>query len=411
MQGDSLVPISPHEEQGKRDVLLGFRSINQDESSDQIEELPPPASSEPTTLGPDTFTDPNSVGRPPSLVGEAIRQRYPDGTVQVLRYVRQDESGNYFNDGPWKLFNPKGQMLAEGTFENGLMQGTWSRWHPANAEGIFRAPPLSSHQGPFLSVASFNRGKLDGVWTIYDRSKRKLFEMTYVDGQRDGAATWWNNEGTIVRQIHFQSGLLEGDAMDYDASQKPVKQTTYVGGRRVYSEVAKHRGGDKKSEDFFLDAKLVLNGDDNWWDAKPAEYTRVGEPVKDGATRAWYENGQLRMEGNFHENQRQGVFRWWYSNGQQQLVGTFQMGRKAGEWTWWHENGMKEVQGSYADDEPVGKWSWWDENGKLVRSGDATTNGEKLPLPSDVETAHPDPPEAEGFEETVPNLSPPQDPG
>lgn len=403
-QDDGLVPISPREEQGRRDVLIGFRSADQDEKLEQEEELPTPKGFDETTLREKSESDPTGDVKYPSLVGEAIRQRYPDGKVQILRYVRQDDAGNFFNNGPWKLFNRDGQIMAEGQFQNGMMHGTWSRWHPTNSEGIFRTQPFSAIPGPYQSVVSFNHGKLDGVWTIFDRSRRKLFEMQYVDGLRDGSATWWNNSGSIVREMRFQQGLLHGDAIEYDDLQKPIKTTTHIRGRRVYAEVTMHRENEKKSEDYFLDAKLELNGDDNWWDAKPAEYVRNGEPVRHGATRAWYENGQPRMEGVYAEGARHGRFIWWHPNGQPQLIGEILNDKKVGEWTWWHANGMKAVDGIYVDGEPTGKWSWWDENGKITRSGEIGVNQINTRQPADTDDDTPilSPPDVEGFEEIDP---------
>lgn len=399
-QDDGLVPISPNEEQGRRDVLIHFRSGAEDEQLQQEEELPAPKSLDETTSR--TNSDPAGDNLS-SLVGEPIRQRYPDGKVQILRYVRQDEQGNYFNHGPWKLFNKSGQVMAEGQFENGLMQGTWNRWHPANSGGIFKTPSLASIPGPYLSIASFHNGKLDGVWTIYDQARRKIFEMQYVNGHRDGSATWWNDAGAVVRDMKFQNGLLHGEAVEYDSEQQPSKKTTYINGRRVYSEVTMHRENEKKSEDFFLDAKLELNGEDNWWDAEPAEYARQGEPVRHGPTRAWYETGQQRMEGAYREGARHGTYTWWHPNGQTQLIGEFQNDQKTGVWTWWHENGMKAVQGNYAGGAPLGKWSWWDENGKITRSGEIG----QQPIPANQPSLEDDqlnlnPPDVEGFEDISP---------
>ncbi len=412
-QHDGLIPISPHEEQGRRAVLIHFGGANQEESLQQDEILPSPKFSEESANRQqsegalDPTLDPAVDSGPNSLVGEPIRQRYPDGKVQVLRYVRQDEYGNYFNDGPWKLFNRTGQIMAEGQFQNGDMHGTWSRWHPINSEGIFRTKPFASQQGPFLSIASFSRGKLDGVWTIYDRSRRKIFEMQYVDGLRHGTATWWSNTGYLAREMHFDQGLPDGLAVDYDNGQKPITQTNFIQGRRVFSQIAYHEQKQKKSEDFYLDAKLALNGEDNWWDATPAEYARAGHPVRHGPANSWYENGQPRLEGNFNEGTRHGPFTGWHANGQKQLGGEFDHDQKTGSWIWWHESGMKAVQGQYAEDKPTGTWSWWDESGKVIRSGDVASGDINLQQPIEGDTPNLEPPTAEALEEITPKVPAP----
>ena len=137
---------------------------------------------------------------------ETIRQRYPDGRVQVLRHVMQDEDGDYFNQGPWKLFNRRGQVMAEGEFDQGTMHGPWRRWHASNSDGIFRTPPFNRFQGPYLSNASFNHGQLHGAWTIHDQMQRKIFEMNYEEGVRHGAARWWHPNGTLMRGNDIRQG-------------------------------------------------------------------------------------------------------------------------------------------------------------------------------------------------------------
>ena len=37
---------------------------------------------------------------------------------------------------------------------------------------------------------------------------------------------------------------------------------------------------------------------------------------KDGLSRQWYKNGQLKGEENFKEGKPSGLFKHWYSNGQ-----------------------------------------------------------------------------------------------
>ncbi len=113
---------------------------------------------------------------------EVVKQHYPDGKVQIEREVTQDLEGNYFNHGYWRLYGPAGQTLADGVFQYGLMEGPWSRWHPAQPEGLFRLRPFNLFRGPFLSTATFVAGKLDGVWTITDSSQRKIMEVAYREG-------------------------------------------------------------------------------------------------------------------------------------------------------------------------------------------------------------------------------------
>jgi len=113
---------------------------------------------------------------------------------------------------------------------------------------------------------------------------------------------------------------------------------------------------------------VELNGEDQWWDAKPAELVVTGEDSEQGPIRSWYQNGQAKMIGNLEEGLRVGRFVWWHENGVKQSMGSYDaQGNKVGQWVWWHKNGMKSIMGQYKDDHADGLWRQWDEDGVRTR--------------------------------------------
>ena len=161
------------------------------------QDLPTPSSAPPARE--------TSVRRPKADITEMpgreiVRQRYPDGTVQIARHVRLAENGDYVNDGQWKLFDRNGAVIAIGTYADGEMEGRWARLHSQSSGGIFMNPPFSQFQGPFTSKATFSVGLLSGAWTITDAKGRKVFEMPYKDGKRDGLAVWFYPSEQIYRR-------------------------------------------------------------------------------------------------------------------------------------------------------------------------------------------------------------------
>lgn len=295
---------------------------------------------------------------------EIVKQHYPDGKVQIEREVTQDLEGNYFNHGYWRLYGPAGQTLADGVFQYGLMEGPWSRWHPAQPEGLFRLRPFNLFRGPFLSTVTFVEGKLDGVWTITDSSQRKIMEVAYRNGKRHGLSAWYYPDSSRMREQYFNDGVLDGTLTEWDERGRETRRDEYVKGRRVVTETANYQAQQKKSEVSFLDPLLELEGEDNWWEATPAAFKSKGKKVQHGPCNTWYENGQPQMQGQYQEGKRLGPWMWWHANGMKQLSGRFDADRKIGQWTWWHSNGMKAIEGNYQNDQPAGIWNWWDENGK-----------------------------------------------
>ena len=297
---------------------------------------------------------------------EVIRTRYPNGKVQILRHVSQDTDGNYFNNGVWRLFNQRGQILAEGQFTEGLMEGRWKRWHPASSDGLFQTKPFNMFQGPFLSSASFTKGKLNGVWEMFDSNQQKILEIPYKNGKRNGTAIWWFPQSLKMRQVNFREGVVDGPLAEWDSRKKLVRREEYIEGRKVIRQTTMYRPKQKESEVFYLDASMKLTGGDNWWDAQPAKYELDGERIQHGPVNAWYANGQRKMQGQFIDGKRMGAFTWWHPNGQRSCSGLFDADMKQGIWTWWHSNGVKSTRVSFVDNETTGILTEWNERGQVI---------------------------------------------
>ena len=321
---------------------------------------------------------------------ETITQRYPDGKPQIEREVAQDQEGNYFNDGAWRVKSLKGAVIAEGHYREGIMHGTWQRQHSAQSGGLFSTKPFNLFQGPFLSSATFQNGKLDGMWTLADAYERKVFEVPYRNGKRHGTATWWYPSLNKMREVTFKDGLLDGKLQEWDEQAKLTRDEEYLNGQKIVRNVTYYRPKQKETENYFLDGKLVLSGDDNWWEAEPAPMVTEGQRVQHGPANAWYDNGLPKMKGQYDRGQRVGRFTWWHSNGNKQLEGVYDDGRKSGRWTWWHDNGMKAIEGHYESDQAVGAWRWWKPSGKLESSENLSNEGNRLADPTSDSTDNSD---------------------
>ncbi len=299
---------------------------------------------------------------------EIIRQRYPDGNVHIARHVMQDADGNWVNDGQWKLFDQQGAMIASGAYRNGAMAGKWSRLHAAGSGGIFNNLPFIEFDGPYASHAVFESGKLSGTWVIEDRRGQKIFEMPYQNGRRNGVAVWHLPEGKIFRRMEFKDDVPVGNLVEYNKQGKISRKETYKDGMKIVSNVTYYRpSGQKRQESILRRGKLELQGQDDWWEAKPATMIVTGQDVQHGPIRSWYENGQTKMVGNLVQGVRVGKFVWWHQNGTKQLVGQYdRSGNKVQRWRWWHDNGIKSIDGGYDQGQPDGTWRWWDIQGALI---------------------------------------------
>ena len=135
---------------------------------------------------------------------EVIRERYPNRAVKIEREVTQDADGNYVNHGSWKMWDAQGSLMVEGQYQYDHRIGVWNRWYRTAEIELLKAVPYNSFHGPFISQASFDLGRLNGKWTIYDSHQHKISEWEFVDGERHGNFTWWFPTGQKMRECHYE---------------------------------------------------------------------------------------------------------------------------------------------------------------------------------------------------------------
>ena len=299
-----------------------------------------------------------------------IVQRFPNGKPSIIRKVQLDKDGNYRNHGAWESFDETGQIITKGNYNDGKMDGSWSRIHSADSGGLFKTKPFNLFKGPFLSVAQFKDGQLNGLWAIFDQFGLKIFEINYEEGIREGSANWFYPSSAKMRVATFKSGYLDGDVIEFNEAEQVLDQQRYVVGRPIIRSTTFYRPNVKKTVDYFLGPQNKPQEKDNWWAAQPAMYRTLGSQIQNGSAMSWYENGQPKKRGQFNSGQPAGRFVWWHENGNKQTEGTYENGKKSERWIWWYENGMKQIEGTYQNDQPVNLWRGWNEDGSLKTEKD-----------------------------------------
>jgi antitoxin component YwqK of YwqJK toxin-antitoxin module len=302
---------------------------------------------------------------------EVIKERFPDGSVRIERQVTQDAEGNYLNHGPWKMWDEKGNLVAQGEYADGNRTGVWVRWYRNVAEAdLLSKTPYQQFLGPFISQATFENGQLDGLWTIYDNRMRKISQWAFAGGKRHGISNWWYANGRKMREVQFREGSVDGQFLEWTPDGAERVNSTYQSGRKLAPKLTYHAGGQKKSEGMYLYARDVEQTPDDWWACTILVTDKSGKDEKHGTFTVWHPNGQRQLEGAYDHEVQVGLFTWWHSNGQEALEGRFDQGKQDGAWTWWHANGQKSIQGQYAQGNPSGRWTWWKEDGKVAQAAD-----------------------------------------
>jgi antitoxin component YwqK of YwqJK toxin-antitoxin module len=324
----------------------------------------------PYTADPDGASSEDGAGGD-GLTAEVIKERFADGSVKIEREVTQDAEGNYLNHGSWKLWDERGNLLAQGQYHFGERAGTWVRWYRNPAEApVLKFPPYNEFTGPFISQATFDNGKLNGYWTIYDGKVKKISQWRFADGRRHGLSTWWHANGRKMREINFRDGNIDGTLIEWSPEGAVELKETYQDGRKLAQKTSHYGDSRKKSQGMYLFAKDTEKTPDDWWNCKLVQTVKSGNDEKHGPWVSWHSNGKPQLQGAYEHDVQVGPFTWWHDNGQKALAGRYENGKQDGPWTWWYPSGQKSIHGQYVNGNPTGRWTWWKEDGKVAQSAD-----------------------------------------
>ncbi len=80
----------------------------------------------------------------------------------------------------------------------------------------------------------------------------------------------------------------------------------------------------------------------------------------------YYENGNIKMEGELKEGFRNGKWVFWFEHGSIWSEGFFTDGIRTGETKVYHENGKLFYEGVYHEGQKHDTWNFYNEQGHLV---------------------------------------------
>ena len=89
--------------------------------------------------------------------------------------------------------------------------------------------------------------------------------------------------------------------------------------------------------------------------------------------REYYEDGEIKEEGNYKDGERDGKYTSYYKNGQIKSEGNYKDGERVGKWISYYEDGQIKEEGKYKSVVkygfvlPIkdGKWTYYNEDGSI----------------------------------------------
>lgn len=88
------------------------------------------------------------------------------------------------------------------------------------------------------------------------------------------------------------------------------------------------------------------------------------------AHRAFYDDGQLRIEGMYLNDQKHGKWIAYYSNGNTWTINNYEKGEYHGEYLMYNPDGSLRISGHYTLGKESGHWEFYGDDGSLAREID-----------------------------------------
>jgi antitoxin component YwqK of YwqJK toxin-antitoxin module len=301
----------------------------------------------------------------PAKAEKTIRTRYNDNQLESERDVRLTKSGNYENHGHYKLWDQEGGLVAVGSYDAGVPNGSWKRLYRGQTAHQIMTPDQGHFDLPLVSTFHFSGGLLQGEWKIEDASGRPVRKWNFNDGVLNGEVVVYFSSGNRMRSAKYVQGVPSGIHREWTAEGETVETHSFENGRLKAISSYHWPNGTLKAQGLVLHPRYRLHVEPDWWNGNIDIQTSqpIGEVQKVGDWVYYTADGRTSQTGTYVRGEREGLFSWWYPSGQLQARGHFTGGSPHGDWNWWHKNGALKTSGHYHHGTQAGKWTNWDING------------------------------------------------
>jgi len=238
-----------------------------------------------------------------------------------------------------QIYYPNGQVSSEGIMIDGKPDGYWKTYY---VTGVIKSEGKRTN---FL---------LDSIWTFYNQSGELTQEISYKLGEKSGysKAFSYNNPekpgtATLISKELYVRGKKEGASYYYH----PTGELKLI----VFYRDGKKQG---LSREFTRDSTLitVVQYKDNYVVDRERVNRRDNEGNKQGTHREYYENGNIKKEENYLDNQLHGYYREFDGKGDLVLAIRYERGQIVEE----IDEDMREL---------LDMKSTYDEQGRLIFTG------------------------------------------
>ena len=211
-----------------------------------------------------------------------------------------------------------------------------------------------------------------GVFDAYGLKKDWYGRLKTIKMDDDGTVNIEIDigNGNSVRQYTIKESLIDS------VLEIPTKSMVQFSGYFVKGNMSENEclsGGSTASPDMMNEPFQF-----NYTDVALLLTNRVGKDgKKEGVHLSYYENGQLKWEGNYKDDKQDGEWLHYYESGQLFAKENYKDGKREGEQLVYHSDGYLEISMNYKDGKREGEFLMYHENGQLeIKSNYKDDNAE-----------------------------------
>jgi len=232
-----------------------------------------------------------------------------------------------------------------------------------------------------LTINDYPNGQI--LKTDYYPNGDKRFEDSIVEinGEKLIKSVIWFENGAklsedftaehtpeILYQVKQTTWLETGVVADTYLIQKPYKPEYEIGDTIGYHKIShSYDNGQLKSETNYKEIFTDIawgNEDDPALVESMKTYPQK-KWINHGKNTEWYENGKVKDQSFYVDDEIDGVSTGWYESGQKLDETNTKNGLNHGKWTSWYEDGQKCNESTYINGSREGKWTHWMIDGQI----------------------------------------------
>ncbi len=276
------------------------------------------------------------------------------------------------NPGFVQFFYPNGQVSSEGVMRNDKPDGYWRTYYVT---------------GVIKSEGKRTNYLLDSTWNFYNNAGELTQRIDYQLGKKSGYSVSYGydnplNPGqpTIISSELFVNGKKEGNSYYYHPTGELRLLVFYKGGKR-----------QGISREFTKDSTLVtvMEYNNNYMVNRERLNRTDDEGNKQGTFREYYENGRIKKEENYLDDQLHGYYREFNGKGDLVMAVRYERGNIIEEIdeelkelldvkNTFDEKGRLVFNGGYKDNIPVGIHRFYDTTGAVENAYLYNELGQKI---------------------------------